>query len=422
MTRSFVHLAATTKGGAGIAAERIHSAMLGAGHQSRMIVHRGGGENPTIVDTADLGSDFRVNLSKAAFRTLSRDKYHFRSDSFSNPNLDYISEKASEFRPDAIICHFISSYMSFANVRHLHRVTGAPILWSLMDMAPFTGGCHYSWSCERYRTGCGDCPALYLSGKNDVSARTLAGKALALNGMRSAVIAGSTSLAEQAGRSALFSDQHIEIIPLAVAPDLFRPRDQSELRRRFQVDADRPLIFFGARAPSDPRKGMAVLRAALERLATGGECGTLPTLMIAGDAASFQDLASFGFPVKTLGLIDPGELPFAYAAADLFVSPSIEDSGPMMVNEAIMCGTPVAAFPIGVAVDLVKPGLSGRLASGGDADALAAAILEILGWSKEQRESARAGSRRLAVETYSPAAQIERIVALVDHLSSEFAP
>ena len=37
----------------------------------------------------------------------------------------------------------------------------------------------------------------------------------------------------------------------------------------------------------------------------------------------------------------------------MFISSSIEDSGPVMINESIMCGTPVISFQMGVAENLI---------------------------------------------------------------------
>lgn len=53
------------------------------------------------------------------------------------------------------------------------------------------------------------------------------------------------------------------------------------------------------------------------------------------------------------GFLSENELFEVYCAADVFMSTTIADSGPMMVNYSIACGTPVVSFPIGVAQDLV---------------------------------------------------------------------
>jgi D-inositol-3-phosphate glycosyltransferase len=65
----------------------------------------------------------------------------------------------------------------------------------------------------------------------------------------------------------------------------------------------------------------------------------------------------------------------AYQAADFFVSPSTNETGPMMAGEAMACGRPLIAYPIGIAPDLVVPGLNGTLVEPvGDVAALALAI------------------------------------------------
>ena len=39
--------------------------------------------------------------------------------------------------------------------------------------------------------------------------------------------------------------------------------------------------------------------------------------------------------------------------ADIFVSPSIQDTGPMMVLQSLMCGTPVVSFELGNSIDYI---------------------------------------------------------------------
>ena len=68
---------------------------------------------------------------------------------------------------------------------------------------------------------------------------------------------------------------------------------------------------------------------------------------------SVNTFAKISIPVKQVGMLNESGLIRAYQAADVFISPSIEDSGPLMVNQAMMCGTPVVAFKTGVALDLI---------------------------------------------------------------------
>jgi hypothetical protein len=44
-----------------------------------------------------------------------------------------------------------------------------PIVWTLQDLNPPTGGCHYDFGCERYATHCGPCPQLGSGNAKDLS-------------------------------------------------------------------------------------------------------------------------------------------------------------------------------------------------------------------------------------------------------------
>jgi glycosyltransferase involved in cell wall biosynthesis len=97
-------------------------------------------------------------------------------------------------------------------------------------------------------------------------------------------------------------------------------------------------------------------------------------------------LEKIPFPVVFTGYItDDLTLSKAYQSADLFVSTSIQDSGPMMVNESIMCGTPVVAFEVGVVPDLVKDGVSGYRVPVMDTAALSKNMAKVLELNKQER-------------------------------------
>ena len=47
-----------------------------------------------------------------------------------------------------------------------------PIVWTLHDMNPFTGGCHYSGDCGKFRESCGACPELQSTIQEDFSSES----------------------------------------------------------------------------------------------------------------------------------------------------------------------------------------------------------------------------------------------------------
>ena len=71
-----------------------------------------------------------------------------------------------------------------------------------------------------------------------------------------------------------------------------------------------------------------------------------------------------------------------YQAIDLFVNSSVEDGGPMMVSEALACGTPVVGFDMGVVNNLVINDFNGYKAELMSAPDLSAGIKKIFELSK----------------------------------------
>ena len=84
----------------------------------------------------------------------------------------------------------------------------------------------------------------------------------------------------------------------------------------------------------------------------------------------------------------------------------------MMINEAIVSGTPVIAYTVGVAPDLVLPGRTGLLAPEKTAASFADAIMTALEWTGEERRAARDACRELGASVASLDRQVEAFFAM----------
>ena len=83
--------------------------------------------------------------------------------------------------------------------------------------------------------------------------------------------------------------------------------------------------------------------------------------------------------VRFLGFVNQSQLPSVYCAADLFVLPSLFEPFGLVVNEAMLCGLPVAVSDrVGAKFDLVRPDENGYVFPAGDVEALAAILRQIL--------------------------------------------
>jgi glycosyltransferase involved in cell wall biosynthesis len=235
------------------------------------------------------------------------------------------------------------------------------------------------------------------------------------------VVACNRWTKERARESSLLKDARCEIIPLAVDITVFRPIVRALAREVLGIPGTARVVFCGALHTGQSRKGFASLVEALHKLPHHLDPESLrdhPILLMTAGGGAFANKNDLPFPHHPLGLLgDDRSLALAYSAADLFVSPSIEDAGPMMVNESLACGTPVVAYDIGTAADQVEQGLNGWLARLGESDGLAVGMARILDSSELERM--RVHSREVAVANYSPAHVARRYLDLYAELVSE---
>jgi glycosyltransferase involved in cell wall biosynthesis len=93
-----------------------------------------------------------------------------------------------------------------------------------------------------------------------------------------------------------------------------------------------------------------------------------------------------------LGEVEPDCLPGFYNAADIFLNPTLRIEGlPLVISEALACGTPVITSAQGGIPDVIAHGQTGCLARAGDANGLAREIARLIENPRERQALAQAG-------------------------------
>jgi glycosyltransferase involved in cell wall biosynthesis len=288
-------------------------------------------------------------------------------------------------------------------MRDLYERYRVPLLYVLWDQEPVTGGCHYSFGCEGFRKQCGNCPLLLKPGPGDLSHQVWQRKKRYLADLPITLIAPTTWCRDKVRESSLFGRHRVELIPVPLDQETFAPGNRMAARAALNLPPEKKIILFGSSYLFEERKGFAQLIQALHELrATWVAAGhALEELHLAVIGSHGESLAAqLPLPATLLGQQKTdAELVRTYQAADVFVCPSLEDAGPMMIPEALLCGTPVVAFEMGGAPDLIRNGSNGQLAPLRDTPALARAMASILTHPEPARLSANA--RAAAIERHA---------------------
>jgi len=320
-------------------------------------------------------------------------------------------------KPDLIIVYYVADFLSAKALLEIQQHFKAPMAFYLMDAAMLTGGCHYPWDCTQYQDSCHACPIFRWPGVFDLSGRVWRERMEAFSLLDYSIIAGSRWLDDMTRRSALHRGRAISRVLIGINQDLFKPREKSAAAHALGADslAESFVIYFGAQDVTDPRKGFTYLYQALKRLRsllTDDEASRI-TLLTVG-ARSAEPLAGLDFKLVAIPYLHDRKLfPMTYNASDVFICPSVEDAGPMMINESMMSGCPVIAFRMGVAEDLVVPGESGQLLDVFDSEGLANAICQMFRLPVAGRKALGAQARERALELSTPEVQVRGIENLV---------
>lgn len=367
----------TSGGGAAIAAARINAGIQRAGADVRVITR----SRITPRDKLYNHYIFCTEWLRGYIDFLPLKAYkHRKPHNFSiNMVSDGLRNKIILHKSNIIHLHWICS--GFVQIETLTRLN-LPIIWTLHDSWPFTGGCHLPYDCERYKNSCGSCPILGSTSEQDLSRWVFKRKEHAWKNLDITVVSPSRWLAQCAQESSLFGGLRIEVIPNGLDLSTFRIIDKQAARSSLGLTGKTRLILFcGAHDLQDPNKGFQLLRSALDKLIKSSNGSNLE-LAIAGSKEQ-DDLPDLGVKTRQFGYIrDEYTLNRLYSAADVVVVPSQQENLPNTIMEAMASGTPCVAFNVGGVPDMIDHMQNGFLSLPNDARSLS----EGIAWSLDLGE------------------------------------
>lgn len=414
-----LHLAMGEGSGAGRAALRLHAGLLKEKAASSVLTLWKESDSSSVDKPGKQTSLLKITQSKLA--RVALEKAWGIQETFSvNWTPSLILDQIKSIQPDVINLHWVG--WEFLKIEDLQKLN-VPIVWTLQDMWPFTGGCHYNSrpgdatgeTCDRYRSTCGICPQIRGHKEHDLSHQVWKRKERAWRDIDLTVVAPGSWIAQCAKESSLFSSRRVETIPFCLDTDRYKPADRSIARNLFNLPQDKKLVLFGAfSATSDERKGFQLLAPALQKLSKQGLADNAE-LVVFG-ASQPENPIDLGFKTHYVGrLRDDITLTLLYSAADVMIVPSVQESFGQTASEALACGTPVVAFNATGLLDIVDHQQTGYLAKPYEVDDLAAGIDWVLSDS-DRLASLRINSRKKAENTFRLDLQAQSYLSLYREL------
>lgn len=252
---------------------------------------------------------------------------------------------------DIIHLHWING--NFIDISHLKAIK-KPIIWTLRDMWPMTGGCHYSFDCKKYKKcGCQKCPQLKSNKKKDLSYWIFEYKKYNIpNHIQ--IVGISNWIAKQAKKSILFKEFPIKTIFNNIDTTLFKVYNKSKQKKFFNLPQNKIILLFGANNIQDPYKGFEKLQEVVKLLPKENYF-----LSIFGNADE-DSIKQLGIEYKLFGKInDDKKLNKIYSSADIFLALSTHEAFGKTLVESMSSGTPVVCFDSTGPKDIIEHKIDG---------------------------------------------------------------
>lgn len=402
---------------AGIIAYDLHKA-LAVNHNSEIITRwssiKEKGVIPYYSNFNKLINRVKNKINSISNLQINTNKdYHFR-DINQNKNLINVKKLKKIIQPpNIIIAYFMGNLFTLKDLHQLQKIYNAQVILIMADMVYITGGCHYAWDCEGYKYSCLNCPAIIEKKNKHYASDNLKLNKKLIEEMDISLVALSSQDSEYAKQSTLFKNVNINFILGGINLDVFHLKNnRKELRKKYNINTHDFVILFGATSIGEKRKGVKYFIEAINHLEKKIKVNNI-TIVSIGNGNLSNLLTKTKFNIVNLGYLDDyEELSNVFNVADTFVTTTIQDSGPMMVNQSIACGTPVVCFNIGVARDIVINGKTGYKVDLGNSEEIANSILSLYSKETNEKHIISENCFSLAQKNYSKEVSAENILKL----------
>lgn len=300
-----------------------------------------------------------IQLNEPAANRITR--WFFEMERFGDW-LDFSKTNAfnllnSDFYNQSRIIHLHNlhgGYFSYASLPAL--VSSKKVVWTLHDDHLLTGHCASSLSCEHWKHGCGHCPdlSIYPPIKNDNTKNLFIEKQKILQKIQPTIVCPSEWLKQKIEFAHPFLTD-IRVINNGVDTDVYKPIDKRELRAKYGIDPEALIIVFAA-------------ELSLKNPFKGGKTAIETFHLLKNKNIHFISIGSQTEKISDHHIVfdyikDESLLAELYGFSDILIYPSWSDNFPLVILEAMACGTPVIGSNVGGIPEIIIENVNGYLIS-----------------------------------------------------------
>jgi glycosyltransferase involved in cell wall biosynthesis len=407
------------RGGAANSCLRLHEGLLKSGVDSSVLLrNKEKNISRTEVIKPRIQIISRIQKIKNKFRRILKEFKLLKEKSLSDKDLflrnrakglEWYSLPYSKFditvselykEADIVNLHWVANFVDY---KSFFEKNTKPVVWTLHDMNPFSGGEHYAE--EFLDIDEFGFPIKREKSKDEMQFdnENIAIKLQALSSVDNlTIVTPSEWLAEEARKSEVFKNRLVFCIPYGLDSKVFSPRGKNYSRDLLNIQKDKQVILFVADSIDKNRKGFIFLKKAFEQLAN-------PNLVLCAIGEKNNNLEAIDNVLELGSVYDEKIMSVAYSAADVFVIPSLMDNLPNTVLESLMCGTPVIGFPVGGIPDMIQDGVNGFITKEISVDSLVETINKFL---NNPSCFSEVEIRNNAIKKYDQKVQSERYIDL----------
>ena len=281
--------------------------------------------------------------------------YNFNNIPF---NFRYLTPHIKE--ADIIVLHSIQNVIDIMDISKIHHIYKKKIIMHPLDMEMITGGYHFSFKCNCFKTGI--CNSKHHN-LESLAINNYKIKMQMLKKLPCIWVASNKYVLQRILSSKIFSKKNHSnhLIYFSIEKSRYQFYTKKYARKNLKLNPNKKILLFGCANFNDLRKGASIINKIINKLQSSKIDLKKIILLTYGNKGDFN-VENKDIEWVHFGNVNSSKkMNMIYRASDIMLNPSIDDLGPTTVQEAFLNDLYIISFNLGLAQDLILNGYNGSI-------------------------------------------------------------